>query len=561
MRPDLLLGSSIRMSGIVLLALAATLLLRRRSAAVRHWILAAAIACAAGAPVLERVVPVWEVPGIANGGVSFPLVLSLSKDEPQGGRSWFDRLTTSERVQTSPPPAQVARPAEVSYSSLVEMIWLAGAVGCVLVLLVGFGRLAHLASRGRRVEDGLWTRICADVAREYGVQQGVRLLQSDHPALLATWGWRRPIVILPRGAQSWTEDRIRIVLLHELAHVARGDWPIQVLAGIARAIYWFNPFLWIACRRLRQESERAADDAVLNRGVEGSAYASELVTLARAFQAHSRVWLPAPAIARPSTLERRVVAMLNARVNRQPMSRTARIATVAALAAVAVTIVSAQVAFSSLSGAVYDSQDGLLPNVTLRLTNEQTGAKYEIRSDANGRFAFVGLTPGRYALESEALGFSTLRGAVDISGPSLQRDVRLQVGSLRETVTVRLPRPGDPPEPPRTRAQVWTATNTCAATVAPGGIGGNITPPAKIGHAAPQYPANLAIARQGGSVVLDARIGEDGLIREVRTVSATNPEFERAAADAIRQWAFSQTLLNCVAVEVAMRVTVNFLVE
>ena len=157
MRPDLLLDSSIRMSGIVLLALAATLVLRRRSAAVRHWILAAAIVCAAVAPVLERFVPAWEVPGIADGGMSLPLVQSVSP---------FDRLTASESAPSGAPPTRVDRFANVSYSSLVEMVWLAGVMVSILVLLVGFSRLARVASRGRRIEDGAWTRICADVARE-----------------------------------------------------------------------------------------------------------------------------------------------------------------------------------------------------------------------------------------------------------------------------------------------------------------------------------------------------------------------------------------------------------
>ena len=67
--------------------------------------------------------------------------------------------------------------------------------------------------------------------------------------------------------------------------------------------------------------------------------------------------------------------------------------------------------------------------------------------------------------------------------------------------------------------------------------------------------------KQGGDVVLDARIEADGTIREVRTVSSTHPDFESAAAEAIRQWEFSETLLNCSPVEVEMRVTVRFIAE
>jgi TonB family protein len=61
--------------------------------------------------------------------------------------------------------------------------------------------------------------------------------------------------------------------------------------------------------------------------------------------------------------------------------------------------------------------------------------------------------------------------------------------------------------------------------------------------------------------VLGARIEADGTIREVRTVSSTDPAFESAATEAIKQWEFSETLLNCVPVEVEMKVLVRFIAE
>src|SRR5678815_5797687 len=91
---------------------------------------------------------------------------------------------------------------------------------------------------------------------------------------------------------------------------------------------------WIACSRLRRESELACDDIVLNSGIGGTSYASHLVELARTFSVHGRTWLPAPSIARPSTLERRVRAMLNPHVNRRPVSMKRRAALATVLLAV-----------------------------------------------------------------------------------------------------------------------------------------------------------------------------------------------------------------------------------
>lgn len=116
-------------------------------------------------------------------------------------------------------------------------------------------------------------------------------------------------VLLPSGAAAWPDERIRVVVAHELAHVRRCDWLVLIGAELLRSVYWFNLLLWVACARLRHESERACDDAVLRLGIGGTSYAAHLLDLARAFAAHRRVWLPAAAIARPSRLERRIAAM------------------------------------------------------------------------------------------------------------------------------------------------------------------------------------------------------------------------------------------------------------
>src|SRR6185503_11269680 len=86
---------------------------------------------------------------------------------------------------------------------------------------------------------------------------------------------------------------------------------VQLAAEALRAIHWFNPFVWITCRRLREESELACDDAVLRRGLEPVDYASHLLAVARQLVVDGRTWASAPAVADPSTLERRIAAMLN----------------------------------------------------------------------------------------------------------------------------------------------------------------------------------------------------------------------------------------------------------
>jgi hypothetical protein len=199
----------------------------------------------------------------------------------------------------------------------------------------------------------------------------------------------------------------------------------------------------------------------------------------------------------------------------------------------------------------------------MTLTNTQTGAKHEIRSDRTGHFEFVGLPPGAYSLEAILPGFSVLQGTLDLTGRDLQRDVTLKVGQLQETISVRASPSASPAPAPRARRPApdkFAEMKACSERAASaGGMGGNLRQPTKVVDVKPLYPAALADAGVGGVFVFAARIGVDGTITDVQTTSGDNPDLELAGSNAIRQWEFTPTLLNCVAIEVPMIVRVSFL--
>lgn len=387
------------------------------------------------------------------------------------------------------------------------------------------------------------------------------MLQSDHPTLLATWGASRPTIILPRGAHEWSAERARIVIAHELAHARRGDWLVQLVAELARSIYWFNPVFWIAYRSIRHESEYACDASVLSSGVKATEYADELVQIARALKGRDRFWFPAPAMARSSNLVRRVTTMLNGTLNRAPVTRTTRVTMMAAVAALAVGLAGVEVSaqtFSTLAGSVADQTGGPLPGAKLVLTRIDNGAKYEIRSDQTGRFSFVGLLSGEYELQVDLPGFGRRHTPVTISGRTMNVDLVLQVGSLEETINV-VHRAG---EPSMTSRKSPPGTAPAPAPCAPSGVGGQIRQPYKVADARPRYPSHLGDAGREEVVVLDAVIGTDGFVRDARALdSAVNADFLAAAIEAVHQWQFTPTLLNCTAIPVHMKVTVRFRVQ
>jgi TonB family protein len=340
-----------------------------------------------------------------------------------------------------------------------------------------------------------------------------------------------------------------------MAHLARGDWTVQILAELLRSVFWFNPILWLACRRLRQESEYACDDAVLSLGVQRTDYAAELVELARAFNHHGRAWLPAPAIARSSTLRKRIHAMLNVHRNRRPLTGFTRWASFAVIAAITLPIAAfSGQPFGTLSGSVVDPFGGLVPNVTLTLSHVGSTAKHEVRSDQTGAFQFVGLRPGDYRLEARLSGFADLSQPLTVAaGQTLYQNVSLRVGSVQETISVV----GGPSEAPRSAGPAARADSVQAAPCTPSPVGGRILPPKKVKDVRPRYPEGL-LDTGTEKVVLTALISTDGSVRDLQTVSAANPDVESAAVAAVSQWLFTPTLLNCVPIDVKMNVTVTF---
>ena len=149
-------------------------------------------------------------------------------------------------------------------------------------------------------------------------------------------GLFRPSVIMPADADTWSESRLRVVLLHELAHVKRRDCLTHVLAQAACAFYWFNPLAWLAVKRARAERERACDDLVLACGTRGSDYADLLLEMARVLRGDRFPALlggASLAMAHRSQLEGRLMAILDPRVPRSGLTRARALAVVAVAAA------------------------------------------------------------------------------------------------------------------------------------------------------------------------------------------------------------------------------------
>ena len=259
---------TLKVSSVLLVALLVSGLMKRRSAALRHWVLTAAIACSLSIPLLLPIVPAWY--RVPIGQIPYSEEIPCEVLKCKARHRYRMPRRRPRRRHSLVCRMRRCHHKRMDLSMLLQGIWLAGSISALAVLLVGVGRLWWLASRARPSKRADGRPSARKIRHSYGLRFPVSLLHSHHRSLLVTWGWRRARILLPAVADEWSDDQIRIVLAHELAHIARGDWVAQLAAEVLRAIYWFNPVLWIACRRLRVESECACDDAVLARGVEGS---------------------------------------------------------------------------------------------------------------------------------------------------------------------------------------------------------------------------------------------------------------------------------------------------
>ena len=165
---------------------------------------------------------------------------------------------------------------------------------------------------------------------QLGICRPVTLLIHPDKTIPVVWGILRCRLLLPAAARHWSGEQLRSVLLHELAHIKRRDTMAQLLAQIACALHWFNPLVWFAAWRLGVERERACDDLVLASGVRPSAYAGHLLEVVTGLSPARWTQSCGLAMARKSSLEGRLVAVLSENLNRRGVS--------VALAAIALAI-------------------------------------------------------------------------------------------------------------------------------------------------------------------------------------------------------------------------------
>src|SRR5580658_8693037 len=254
---DFLLQVAIKATILFAAAGIAALALRRASASARYLVWTCMFIAALILPIVCLLAPKWEVartmaiaPAVSNG-----ISLVVTATGPTAPRHL-------------PPTWPLT-------------LWIAGAAVMLAWLMAGQWRLRKLLRRAHAVSEPEWRTLMVETAHRLGVGRSVELVTSAAVDVPLSFGLLRPTIVLPATAETWTAERRRVVLVHELIHARRRDALWSLLAQLALVIHWFNPLAWLALAQLRREQERSCDDSVVTSGIENTVYAVHLVDVAR----------------------------------------------------------------------------------------------------------------------------------------------------------------------------------------------------------------------------------------------------------------------------------------
>jgi beta-lactamase regulating signal transducer with metallopeptidase domain len=328
---DLVLRSAI----VLTLAWIAVLLLRRRAASVRALVWTAGLAGTLALPLLTQTMPTWTIavwqepaaeahapreapaPAAAPAYAAMPAALPV-EDRIQRERS-ADPIIEIEAAVT-PVPQSAAR-TNIDWTSVAWVVW-SLFTSLLLARIVASHRRMNVLLEESGPADPAWNKLIEELTATRRIRRAVNVRMTEAVSVPAIVGVLRPTLLLPADADEWDEETRRAVVLHELAHVARWDALAQLVGQIACAVYWFIPLTWYGARRASALREHASDDEVLLAGVRASAYAERLLHLAKG-AGSADMQLAALAMARPSRMRERVVAILDPSARRSAVTRRA----------------------------------------------------------------------------------------------------------------------------------------------------------------------------------------------------------------------------------------------
>ena len=241
--------------------LAATLsLLSRSSSHVRYVVSCIALAALLAFGVATTINSYEPTPNGAPasaGAVEKPVTVAAAfeipiLDEPAPGPTWQD----SARAILVKIRQQIPQ---------IVMLWLAGVLLLTIRLTVSWNRARALTTHQTSEAPAEWQVVVKRLSKALNLKRAVKLLESAAVEVPSVIGWARPVVLIPMsGLTGLTTQQLEMILAHELAHIRRHDFMINVLQSVAETLLFYHPAAWWISHRIRIERENCCDDLAVS---------------------------------------------------------------------------------------------------------------------------------------------------------------------------------------------------------------------------------------------------------------------------------------------------------
>ncbi len=287
-------------AGIALLLAGVLPLLQKKSAIIRYWLAYAALV------------------------LVFGLAVATFLDLYASARAFsvveITRLTIPDAPHASiaDTPALLQRWQQYfdKHLPMLVSLWLLGVAFFVLRLLSGLVYLKRLKTAHTSLVDTHWEELLAYLAQRMAVQRPVMLLESALVQTPVVLGHLKPLILLPVGmVNTLSIAQVEAILAHELAHIARHDYLLNVLQSFIEALLYFNPAVWWLSAIIRAEREHCCDDRALQVCDNSFAYAKALVAI-------QEMHRPAPGLAMAFGHQKNHLLYRIQRILQQPQNRT-----------------------------------------------------------------------------------------------------------------------------------------------------------------------------------------------------------------------------------------------
>ncbi len=171
--------------------------------------------------------------------------------------------------------------SEIVFIEWLSFVWIIGVALLALLMIVEtiwIWRIRLMA--GCCTQERILLSLSM-AAGDLNLRKSVLITLSKRVTSPLAFGYFSPVIVLPSSALKWDHQKIRTVLLHELAHIKRNDYLFNLLGNLVLAINWFNPLVWLANRQLKSECEKACDEMALEKDLTPTAYALSLLQIAK----------------------------------------------------------------------------------------------------------------------------------------------------------------------------------------------------------------------------------------------------------------------------------------